>query len=184
MKRNKLTDLSFSEKCSWAKKAASLNTETKSGQVAFYKMTKESGIRKMWLTYYSNAYEAAGESGMRVLSYRKKMPDKIRKKAMKVINAYLHNRVPKDLRREIGFLVKAQYNRITASEKRPLFSKPSQTSCIEIFQVRYTDFDNRWHLYWMRKFHKWWPYIPQEPIYTIQDCLEEVKADAWGCFWG
>ncbi len=174
----------FSAKCLWAKKAALLNVETHRGQTGFSKTAKESGLGERRLSYYSNAYQAAGESGIKALSYRKRMPNEIRKKAMEKINMYLYNRIPPHLRTEIGFLVKAQYNRIIVSEKRPLFGDPLQTSCSKVFQVRYTDFDNRWHLYWMRKFRKWWPYVPQTSIYTITDCIREIEKDSWGCFWG
>lgn len=178
------TKLGFSEKCAWAKKAALLDVDAKDGYEEFYKMAKESGLGERRLSYYSNAYKAAGESGLKALSYKKKMPDEIRKDAVDKVNKYLYNRVPLGLRKEIGFLVKAQYNRITVSEKRPLFSNSSHTSCIEVFQARYTDFDNCWHLYWMRKFNKWWPYVPKRAIYTIKDCIREVDEDGWGCFWG
>jgi hypothetical protein len=174
----------FSELLFWVKKAALLNLETDRGQEDFYKVAKESGLGEKQLTYYANAYEAAKESGLQALTYRKKIPEGIRKEAMEKINNYLSSRVPSHLRSEIGFLVKSQSNTITAYEKRPLFSDQSKTSCIEVFQVRYTDFDNRWHLYWMHKFGKWWPYVPKKPVFTIEDCIREVEADAWGCFWG
>lgn len=176
--------LSFADKISWAKKAASLDVDTEKGQEEFYRLAKESGLSQVWLTYYANAYEAAGESGLKTLAYRKKMPAEIRKQAMKKINEFLAKGIPPHLRKEIGYLMKAKDNRIIVFEKRPLFSDPLRTSCIEIFQVRYTDYDNRWHLYWMRKFGKWWPYVPKKPVYTIEDCIREVENDAWGCFWG
>jgi len=178
------TKLTFSEKRAWAKKAALLDIDAEDGYEKFYKIAKESGLGERRLTYYSNAYEAAGESGIKVLSYKKKMPDEIRKDAMDKINEYLYNRVPFNLRKEIGFLVKAQYNRIIVLEKRPLFGDSLQACCTEVFQARYTDFDNRWHLYWMRKFNKWWPYVPKKVIYTVKDCIREVDEDGWGCFWG
>ncbi len=158
----------------WAKKAAMIDLETDLGQEDFYKMAKESGLEEKRLTYYANAYEAAEESGLRALSYRKRMPEGIRKEAMEKINKFLSLRVPYHLRSEIGFLVKSQSNKITAYEKRQLFTDPSQTSCVEVFQVRYTDFDNRWHLYWMRKFGKWWPYVPKKTIFTIGDCSGKI----------
>ena len=177
--------LSFSDKCVWAKKAAKLDVDTNNeGYTAFSRIAKESGLGEMWLSYYSNAYEAAGDSGIKALTYKRKIPAGILKKAMKKINTYLYNRIPPKLRKEIGFLVKGHYNRITVSEKRPLFTDPSITSCSKIFQFRYTGYDDRWHLYWMRKFRKWWPYVPQKPIHTIENCLKEVDADVWGCFWG
>ena len=175
---------SFSDLLFWAKKASKIDLDTDRGQVEFYRMVKESGLGERRLTYYANAYEAADESGLRALSYRKKMPEGIRKEAMEKINKCLCQRVPSHSHSEIGFLVKSQRNAITAYEKRPLFLAPSRTSCIEVFQVRYTDFDNRWHLYWMRKFGKWWPYVPKKPVVTINDCIKEVDADGWGCFWG
>ncbi|MDI6808578.1 MAG: DUF3024 domain-containing protein [Candidatus Eisenbacteria bacterium] len=175
--------LGFSEKLLWAEKAARLDVETEKGYREFYAIAKRSGLGEMWLSYYANAYEAAGASGLRALSYRRKIAPEIRKHAIDKISKYLVRRVPVHLRSEVGFLVKAQDNRITVSEERPLLADPTETSCSDVFQVRYTDFDNRWHLYWMRKSGTWWPYIPDRPIHTIQDCIREVKADSWGCFW-
>ncbi len=174
----------FTKLLSWAKKAATIDLETDSGQEDFYKMAKEDGLGEKRLTYYANAYETAEEPGLRALSHRKRIPEGIRKEVTEKISRFLSLRVPPHLCPEIGFLVKSQGNTITAYEKRPLFTDPSQTSCIEIFQVRYTDFDNRWHLYWMRKFGKWWPYDPKKPIFTVKNCIREVDEDVWGCFWG
>jgi len=74
--------LNFAEKVLWAKKAALVNLETDRGQEDFYKMAKESGLGEKWLTYYANAYEAAEESGLQALSYKKKIPEGIRKEAI------------------------------------------------------------------------------------------------------
>ena len=176
--------LSLSYVRSVAKKAAKFNLDIDDEYLEFLKIAKESGLTKDRLEYYTNAYEASSESGLRALSYRKRMPEDIREAALERINRYLSGRVPSHLTSEIGFLVKAQYNRITIAEKRPLFRDPSMTSCSEFCQMRYTDFDNRWHLYWKRKTGKWWPYVPKEAVHTINDCLREVDEDGWGCFWG
>jgi len=138
--------MGYSDKYLLVKKAARIDLDTDSGYVEFLKIAKESGITKERLEYYTNAYEASGESGLRALSYRKRMPEDIREAALGKINHYLSSRVPSHLASEIGFLVKAQYNRITIAEKRPLFGDSSRTSCSEFCQMRYTDFDNRWYL--------------------------------------
>ena len=96
------------EKSFWAKKAAGLNIETKKGQNEYYAMAKESGLGDRQLSYYANAYEAASKSGIMALSYRKKAPPGIHKKAVDKINNYLFNAIPPKLRKEIGFLVKAK----------------------------------------------------------------------------
>jgi hypothetical protein len=141
----------YSDKYAFIKKAARIDVDTDDGYYEFLRIAKASNLGKDRLSYYSNAYEAAGDSGLRALSYRKRMPEEIRENAVEEINEYLYSKVPPKHRRQIGFLVKAQYNRITIAEKRPLFNDPSRTSCCEFCQLRYTDFDNRWHLYWKRK---------------------------------
>jgi len=171
--------MSFSKKCEWAKKALIAGSDEK-----LYKIAKESGLGIRWITYYLNAYEAAGKSGIKALTYRKKMPLGIQEKALEKLDKYLSEKYPPHLRSEIDFDVKAESNRIIAYEKRPSFMDPSKLTFTETFQVRYTDFDDRWHLYWMRKFHIWWPYIPGKPVYTIDDCIREVEGDPWGCFFG
>lgn len=176
--------MKLSDKCLWAKKAAGLDIETDEGAAEFYRIARESGLGTRWLSYYANAYEAGGESGLKALSYRCKMHDKIRAEAEGKISRYLDNKIPPNLRAEIGFRIKVHTNRITVIEQRPCFGNRSQMTCLEVFQVRYTDYDNRWHLYWMRKFNKWWPYVPEQPVFTIDDCLREVEQDIWGCFWG
>ena len=176
--------LLFARICSLAKKAARFNLDNDDEYSEFQKIAKESGLGEKRLGYYLNAYEAAGESGLRALSDRKRMPEEIRENAVEKINKYLCNKVSPQHRSKIGFLVKAQYNRITIAEKRPLFNDHSRTSCSEFCQIRYTDFDNRWHFYWKRKTGKWWPYVPKKSIYTIDDCLREINEDGWGCFWG
>jgi len=176
--------MAYFDKYLLVKKAAKINLDADSGYAEFLKLAKENGIAKERLEYYTNAYEAAGESGLRALSYRKRMPEDIREVALGRINQYLSGRIPSHLTSEIGFLVKTQYNRITIAEKRPLFGNPSRTSCSEFCQIRYTDCDNRWHLYWKRKTGKWWPYVPKKAVYTINDCLREVAEDGWGCFGG
>jgi hypothetical protein len=175
---------SFSEKCEWAKKAAELDLDSEKGYFAIGEIAKESRLGRQRLTYYANAYEAAGESGIRALTYRKKTPDSVREEATKRVQDYLANRVDHQFRNEMGFLIDARGNHIIVSEKRPYDSNSHEASCIESFRVRYTDYDNRWHLYWMRKFGQWWPYVPRQPVYTIDDCIREVKEDAFGCFWG
>ena len=80
-------------KYSLIKKAAKLDVDTDSGYYEFLKIAKKSNLGKERLSYYSNAYEAAGDSGLRALAYRKRMPERIRKNAVEEINKYLCNKV-------------------------------------------------------------------------------------------
>ena len=179
--------LSFEDKVFWAKKGAKYNPDNPDETNAFYDLVNKSGMAEDSFFYYTNAYEAAGESGIKALTYKKKMPDHVRETALQKINQCFYDktsRIPAQHKGKIGYLIKARNNTITVSEKRPVFNDPTRTSCSEVFQVRYTDYDDRWHLYWRRSSGKWWPYVPEKSVKVIEDCLKEVQKDISGCFWG
>ena len=175
----------FKEILRLARQAAKFALDEDEGYGRMRFLALEEGMKQETLLYYANAYQAAGESGVRALSYKKQMSESVRAEAVKAVNEYLLKRLPENLPPgEIRFQSIARENRITALEKRPLFGDPKQFSAIEIFQIRYTDYDQRWHLYWRRISGKWWPYIGKKEMRSVQDCLREVKDDDSGCFWG
>ena len=160
----------FEEILQLAKTAAKWNLDTDEGYEKFCSFARQNGMKEENFAYYLNAYQAAGESGLKALTYKKPMPEEVRIEATREINEFLADRLPKtqDALNKISFQVTAKDNRITGAEKRPLFGDPAQSSCIDCFQVRYTDFDQRWHLYWHRASGRWWPYVPDE---TLRPCL-------------
>lgn len=174
----------FSKIYYWARKAAKLNLDTVQGEDDFYELARESKLGTRQLAYYLNAYQSAGESGLKALSYRRNMPDNLRKDAVRKLSDYLHNRVPEHIRNKVWHIVESQSNRITIIEKRPFYRDRSRTTSSPMCQVRYTDYDERWHLYWRRASGQWWPYIPGHPLDSIEDCIKEINNDPHGCFWG
>lgn len=176
---------SFEEILRLAKQTAEFAQDEDEGYDRLRFLALEEGMKRETLEYYAKAYQAAGESGLRALSYKKRMPDSVRVEAVKTVNEYLLKRLPENLPPgEIWFQSVARDNHITAFEKRPLFGDPKKSSALEIFQIRYTDYDQRWHLYWKRASGKWWPYIGKKEVKSVEDCLREVGTDASGCFWG
>jgi len=176
---------SFKEILRLARQTAKFALDEDEGYDRMRFLALEEGMKRETLEYYGNAYQAAGESGVRALSYKKRMPENIRVEAVKVVNKFLLNRLPKNLPAgAIWFQSVAKDNHITALEKRPLLGDPTQFSAVEIFQIRYTDYDQWWHLYWKRLSGKWWPYIGKKEVKFVEDCLREVENDDSGCFWG
>jgi hypothetical protein len=183
--------MSLSEIYRRAKQAALVvrkGGDTPETEVKYRRLARDSGLGMRRFTCLVNAFEAAGESGVRALTYRKKAPSAVMEAAMVKVNEYLRaehrlafEKAPKA---RIDYEAASEGNRITLYETRPVYNDPAETTRLEICQIRYTDYDNRWHLYWMRKFRRWWPYVPKQPVCTIEDCLREIEDDAWGCFWG
>ena len=157
------------EICVIAQKAMKIDDSAETGMAQWERLAGNSGITSEQLAYYANAYEMAGGSGIRSLYHQEKIPENVRIEAMKKINIYLADRVPPEHRSKIGFMVKSQRSRIMVSEKRSYpVNDPSKTVCHDIFQMRYTDFDKRWHLYWKRASGKWWPHVSSREIYTVE----------------
>lgn len=176
---------SFKEILRLAKLAAKFALAEDEGYDRMRFLALEEGMKHETPEYYANAYQAAGESGVRALSYKKQMPESVRIEAVRTVNEFLLNRLPKNLPPSaIWFQSVAKDNHITAFEKRALFSDPKQSSAMEIFQIRHTDYDERWHLYWKRLSGKWWPYIGKKEVKFVEDCIREVGSDDSGCFWG
>ena len=168
-----------------AKTAAKWDLDTDEGYEKFRFFALEQGIKEENLAYYLNAYQANGESGLKALTYKKLMPEGVRIEATPTMNEYFAVKLPQNGHAgKIWFRVVARDNRITAAERRPYFQDPSKTTTNEFFQVRYTDYDGKWHMYWKRASDKWWPYVPTRKINSIDDCLAELEADPRHCFLG
>jgi len=100
------------------------------------------------------------------------------------LTKYFENRVPPEHRDKIGFLVKAQGNKIIIAERRPFFMDRSKWTTSEFIRMVYTDYDNRWHLYWKRSSGKWSPFAPEKPVFTVEDCIREFDGKSATPFWG
>jgi hypothetical protein len=185
-KATSMKNITFEKKCFWAKKAMEIDTYTEKGEKEYSKLAKQSGLGPNQLAYYLNAYEAAGESGVKALVYNKKLPEELKLEATKKISAYLNDKfssIPQQHKHKLGFAAEVQGNRITVYERRPVFSDPSRWCRSSVFQVRYTDYDKRWHLYWRRASGKWWPFVGEYQVHTIIDCIRQVELRK-ECFWG
>jgi len=112
------------------------------------------------------------------------MPDEVRNNVTKQIDQFLKKTIPSHVTEKIGFQVTLKDNRVTLAEKRACFTDKTRATCCDFAQLRYTDYDNRWHLYWQRASGKWWPYVPGKAATTVADCIREIEEDVFGCFWG
>ena len=176
---------SIEEICNLAERASEFDLDTEEGYLSLQEFAKKVGVNKDTLIYYSNAYEASGESGIRALTYKEKMPDTIREEATTRINKFFSKRLPRgEAEGKLWFQVVSEKNSIIVSERRPVFNDPSKSTTSPFVQFRYTDFDSQWHIYWQRASGKWWPYVPMKEIHSIDDCLTELEADPYHCFFG
>ncbi len=78
--------------------------------------------------------------------------------------------------------VRADGNRFTAEEVKPLTA--SNVVYTPIFQLRVVSDGEieHWFLYWRRASGSWWPYAGRPSFTSIDEAVAEVQADPHHCF--
>lgn len=146
------------------------------GDRGFIESMKRFNLGEEKLELWISAYEAGGISGIRALT-EAFLPDKdIMAAALKQIKDFFAATWP-----AMEYRVARRRNRITIGIK-----SKGQTSFYDLCQLRYTPFDERWHLYWKRSNGKWCPYVSD--FINIEGVLWKtlylLKLDEFGCFFG
>lgn len=133
------------------------------------------------VVYYLNAYQYAGEDGLRAIHAPDIIPADVARGAIKTItellDAHFEDRLP--------YRLTDEGTAIGLYEIQQRF-QTGDNFLFPVAQLRLTLKSNRWHLYWMRKFDAWWPYSPPPGgrKYTLKTRVQQIVEDRDGCFWG
>ena len=87
---------SFGEIVQLAQTASKFDLDTNQGNEAFRDFARKIEIKEANLAYYLNAYQAAGESGLKALTYKKLMSEEVRIEATRKMNEYFAARLPQN----------------------------------------------------------------------------------------
>jgi len=147
---------------------------------ALYIYAAEHKLTVNQVVYYFNAYQYGGDSGLQAIHNPDIIPPDVAQGAIKTISKmlddYFEGRLPYRLTDE-GTAIGIYEIQQRMNGDKYLFA---------ICQLRLMMADNRWHLYWMRKFDAWWPYSPPSTgrKYSLRARVQQVLEDEYGCFWG
>lgn len=73
---------------------------------------------------------------------------------------------------------------IEVYEIRPVYDLPDKILHSSIAKIRHIKSKKIWKLYWMRANLKWYLYEPFPESSNLEQLLNIVKEDAYGCFFG
>jgi len=93
------------------------------------------------------------------------------------------NRPEESIRKELDIAYKIEDQSIILYEIRPYFLNPKEIIESPYAKTTFVKSKNQWKIYWMRGNLKWYPYKP-EAVKTLDEFLELVEADEFGCFKG
>lgn len=107
------------------------------------------------------------------------------KKYAWMMDAYLKIRRPPDHLRDkvdIGFRLEDQS--IEIFEIRPVWNDPGEKMECSIAKATYVKSSDSWKVFWKKADLKWHGYEPCRVVKTMEEFLEIVDKDQYGCFWG
>jgi hypothetical protein len=106
------------------------------------------------------------------------------KRYEKPIKAYCASKYPAHIRNELYLDYAIKDQSIILFTVRPQWNDPSKTSEGMIAKVTYVKSKKTWKLYWQRADLKWHGYEPKPEVKSVEDFIETIEADDYGCFYG
>ena len=107
------------------------------------------------------------------------------KRIAKVMEGYLERtRPPIHIRNELDSAYRIENQSVELFEVRPAFQKPSQKIEHAIAKATFVKRAKEWRLYWMRADLKWHRYEPVPEVDSLEEFLQIIEEDAYGCFYG
>jgi hypothetical protein len=106
------------------------------------------------------------------------------KRFEKPVKAYCANKYPAHIRNELYLDYETKDQSIILFTVRPRWNNPSEIAKGMIAKATYIKSKKVWKLYWQRADLKWHGYEPRSEVKSIEEFLEIVEADDYGCFYG
>jgi hypothetical protein len=107
------------------------------------------------------------------------------KKVEKAAGTFLdRRRPPVAIRKEVDIGWRLDKHSFFIFETRPIWNKPSEYQDIDCAKATFVRTQGVWKVYWMRQDIKWHSYEPCSEVKTIEQAIEVVDKDEYGCFFG
>jgi hypothetical protein len=107
------------------------------------------------------------------------------KRCEKLVGQYVENRrPPAHIRNELDLDFRIKEQSVEIFEIRPAWREPSIKIESPVAKATYVKTQQIWKVYWQRADLKWHRYDPDPEVKTIEQFLEVVERDEYGCFYG
>ena len=103
----------------------------------------------------------------------------------KKIQSYVNSkRPPIEIRDKLDFGYKYEGRTVELFAIRPKWNTKDEYQHIPYARIKYVKTLNIWKLYWQRASLKWVTYEPLPQSSNLEELLEVIEADEYGCFYG
>lgn len=93
-------------------------------------------------------------------------------------------RPPENVRHLVDISFRLEGNSVFIFEIRPRYNDPKIIHESPVAKATFIDSKNEWKLFWMRADLKWHHYKEEGNPKTIEEVIEIIDTDRFGCFWG
>ena len=100
------------------------------------------------------------------------------------VKAYCTNKYPAHIRNELYLDYEITDQSIILFTVRPRWKTPSKIVKSMIAKATYVKSKKTWKLYWQRADLKWHGYEPKPAVKSVEEFIQVVEEDAYGCFYG
>lgn len=108
-----------------------------------------------------------------------------KKEIVKLLDIWLEeNRPPVEIRPKLDLGWRIEEQSVFLVEVRPDYMEPVIIRHHDFAKATYSKSANIWKPYWLRASGKWELYKPARTVTKLEDFLEEVNDDPYGCFKG
>ncbi|WP_194768332.1 DUF3024 domain-containing protein [Tamlana sp. I1] len=103
-----------------------------------------------------------------------------------LIKKYIESIRPENeaLRKQIDYGYSYDGKIVILYEIRPAWDNPNELEHFEFAKIRFYKSRGEWNLYWMRASGKWALYDPFPISTNLDEMIETIKNDKFGCFFG
>lgn len=107
------------------------------------------------------------------------------KQTEKLIAAFIEKHRPEPhIRQNVDLSFRLKGQSVEIFEIRPIWNKPKEKIEIPIAKATYVKTRQCWRVFWQRSDLKWHRYDASPEVRLVEDFLELVERDEFGCFFG
>ncbi len=107
------------------------------------------------------------------------------KRIEKLVGEFIESRRPEpSIRDELDISFKISGQSLEVFEIRPRWDDPSIKLEGSIAKATYVKKSKSWKLYWKRADMKWHWYEPFGQSESLEEVIDAIDQDQYGCFWG
>lgn len=102
----------------------------------------------------------------------------------KVVGGFCESRVRPEIRDKLRYEYSVHRHDVEIHEVRPHWQDPGLETRTGVAKFRFVRSAGEWRLFWMRQDLKWHAYEPCASARGLEELVEVVGRDEFGCFFG